>query len=201
MAEWHHWLNGHGSEWTPGVGNGQGELACCDSWGHKESDMTERLNWTELNWTEAEDIKKRWQEHTEELYKKDLHDPDNQEGVITTLEPDFLECEVKWVLGSMTMNKASGGNGIPVELFQILKDDAVQEPEIKLSTSLGSWKTQESSRKIFTSALLTMTKLLTVWITTNSGKFFKRGKYLTCLLRNLYAGQEATVRTGHGTTD
>ena len=74
--------------------------------------------------TEAEDIKKRWQEYTEELYKKDLHDPDNHNGVITHLEPDILECEVKWALGRIAMNKASGGDGIPVELFQILKDDA-----------------------------------------------------------------------------
>ena len=75
---------------------------------------------------EREDIKKRWQECTEELYKKDLHDPDNHDGVITHLEPDTLKCEVKWVLGSITTNKASGGDGIPVELFQILKDDAVK---------------------------------------------------------------------------
>ena len=76
--------------------------------------------------TEAEDIKKRWQKHTEELYKKDLHDPDNHDGVITDLEPDTLECEVKWALGSITMNKGSGGDGIPAELFQILEDDAVK---------------------------------------------------------------------------
>ena len=76
--------------------------------------------------TEAEDIKKTWQEYTEELYKKDLCDPDNHDDVITHLEPDILECEVKWALGSITMNKASGGDGIPVELFQILKDDAVK---------------------------------------------------------------------------
>ena len=75
-----------------------------------------------MDLTEAEDIKKRWQEYTEELYKKDLHDPDIHDGVITHLEPDILECEVKWALGSITMNKASGGDGIPVELFQILKD-------------------------------------------------------------------------------
>ena len=79
-----------------------------------------------MDLTEAEDIKKRWQEYTEELYKKDLHDPDNQDGVITHLEPDILECEVKWALGSITVNKASGGDGISVELFQILKDDAVK---------------------------------------------------------------------------
>ena len=79
----------------------------------------------DMDLTEAEDFKK-WQEYTEELYKKDLHDPDNHDGVITHLEPDILECEVKWALGSITMNKASGGDGIPVELFQILKDDAVK---------------------------------------------------------------------------
>ena len=79
-----------------------------------------------LDLTEAEDIKKRWQEYTEKLYKKDLHDWDNHNGVITHLEPDILECKVKWVLGSITTNKASGGDGIPVELFQILKDDAVK---------------------------------------------------------------------------
>ena len=76
--------------------------------------------------TEAEDIKKRWQEYTEELYKKYLHDPGNQDGVITHLEPDILECEVKWTLESITTNKASGSDGIPVELFQILKDDVMK---------------------------------------------------------------------------
>ena len=79
-----------------------------------------------MDLTEAEDIKKRWQEYTEELYKKDLQDPDNHNDVITDLEPDILECEVKWALESITTNKASGGDGIPVELFQILKDDAVK---------------------------------------------------------------------------
>ena len=79
-----------------------------------------------MDLTEAEDIEKRWQEYTEELYKKDLHDPENHDGVITHLEPDILECEVKWALGSITRSKASGGDGIPVELFQILKDDAVK---------------------------------------------------------------------------
>ena len=79
-----------------------------------------------MDLTEAEDIKKRWQEHTEELYKKYLHDPDSQNSVITHPEPDILECKVKWALGSNTMNNASGGDGIPVELFQILKDDAVK---------------------------------------------------------------------------
>ena len=79
-----------------------------------------------MDLTEAEDIKKRWQEYTEELYKKELHDLDNHDGVITHLKPDILECEVKWALESITTNKASGGEGIPVELFQILKDDAVK---------------------------------------------------------------------------
>ena len=191
--------------------------------------------------TEAEDIKKRWQEYTEELHKKDQHNPNNLDGVITHLGPYILECEVKWALGSITMNKASGGDGIPVELFQILKDDAVkvlysiwqqiwktqqwpqdwkrsvvipipkkgnakkcsnyctialishaskvmlkilqarcqqnvnrelpdvqvdlekaEEPEIKLPTSIGSLKKQESSRKTSTSVLLTMSKPLAV---------------------------------------
>ena len=89
---------------------------------------------------EAEDIKKRWQEYTEELYKKDLHDPGNHDGVITDLEPDILECEVKWALGSITANKASGGDGIPVELFQILKDDDVKALH---SICQQIWKTQQ----------------------------------------------------------
>ena len=90
--------------------------------------------------TEAEDIKKRWQEYTEELYKEDLHDPDNHNGVITHLEPDNLEWEVKWALGNITMNKASGGNGILVELFQILKDNVVK---VLHSKCQQIWKTQQ----------------------------------------------------------
>ena len=93
-----------------------------------------------MDLTEAEDIKKRWQEYTEELYKKDLHDPDNHDGVITKLESDILECEVKWALESITMNKANGGDGIPVELFQILKDDAVK---VLHSICQQIWKTQQ----------------------------------------------------------
>ena len=89
--------------------------------------------------TEAEDIK-RWQEYTEELYKKDLHDPDNHTGVITHREPDILECEIKWALGSITMNKATGGNGIPVKLFQMLQDDAVK---VLHSICQQIWKTQQ----------------------------------------------------------
>ena len=89
---------------------------------------------------DAEDIKKRWQEYTEELQEKGLHDPDNHDGMITHLEPDILECKVKWALGSITTNKASGGDGIPAELFQILKDDAVK---VLHSMCQQIWKTQQ----------------------------------------------------------
>ena len=93
-----------------------------------------------MDLTEAEDIKKRWQEYTEELYKKDLYNPDNHNGVVTHLEPDILECKVKWALGSITVNRASGGDRIPAELFHILKDGAV-----KVLHSIGQqiWKTQQ----------------------------------------------------------
>ena len=94
----------------------------------------------DMDLTEAEDIKKRWQEYTKELYNKDLHDQDNHNGVITHLEPDILDCEVKWALGSITANKASGGDGIPVELFQILKDDVVK---VLHSIYQQIWKTQQ----------------------------------------------------------
>ena len=93
-----------------------------------------------MDLTEAKDIKKRWQEYTKELYKKDFHYPDNHDGVITHLEQNILECEVKWALGSITMSKASGGDGIPVELFQILKDDAVK---VLHSICLQIWGTQQ----------------------------------------------------------
>ena len=93
-----------------------------------------------MDLTEAEDIKKKWQEYTEELYRKDLHDPDNHNGVITHLEPDILECEVKWALGSITTNKASGGNEIPVELFHIIKEDAVKAQH---SICQQIWKTKQ----------------------------------------------------------
>ena len=96
-----------------------------------------------MDLTEAEDIKKRWQEYTEELYKKDLHDPDNQDDVITDLEPDILECEVKWALESITTKKDTGGDGIPVELFQILKNDAVK---VLHSICQQIWKTQHGHR-------------------------------------------------------
>ena len=194
-----------------------------------------------MDLTEAEDVKKRWQEYTEELYKKDLHDPNNHNGVITHLEPDILECELKRVLGNITTNKASGGDGIPGEIFQILKDAAVkcwktqqwpqdckrsvfipipkkgnpkecsnyhtialishaskvmlkilqaslqqyvtmnfqmfklvlekaEKPKIKLPISSGSSKKKQSSRTTSISALSTMPKTLTVWITRNCGK-------------------------------
>ena len=104
-----------------------------DTKGTFHAKMGSIKNRNDMDLTEAEDIKKRWQEYTEELYKKDLHDLDNHHGVITDLEPDILECEVKWALESITTNKASGGDGIPVELFQMLKDDAVKQ----------IWKTQQ----------------------------------------------------------
>ena len=104
---------------------------------HAKMDTIKDRNGMDLK---AEDIKKRWQEYIEELYKKDLHDPDNHNGVITHLEPDILDCEVKWALGNITMNKASGGDRIPVELFQILKDDVVK---VLYSICQQIWKTHQ----------------------------------------------------------
>ena len=122
-----------------------------------------------MDLTEAEDIKKTWQEYTEELYKRDLHDPDNYCGVITHLEPHIMECKVKWPLGTITMNKASGGDGIPVELFQILKDDAVkvlhstcQQIWKKLSSGHRTGKSQfsfQSQRKAMLKYIQTTTQL------------------------------------------
>ena len=108
-----------------------------------------------MDLTEAENIKKRWQEYTEELYKKDLHDQDNHDGEITHPEPDSLECEVKWALGSISMNKASGGNGIPAELFQILKDDAVK---VLHSICQQIWKTQQWPKDWKTSVFIPIPK-------------------------------------------
>ena len=108
-----------------------------------------------MDLTEAEDIKNRWQEYTEELYKKDLHDPGNHDDVITHLEPDILECEVKWALGSITTNKTSGCDGIPVELFQILKDDAVK---VLHSIRQQIWKTQQWSQDWKTSVFIPVLK-------------------------------------------
>ena len=106
-------------------------------------------------WTEEEESKKRWQEYTEELHKKDLQDPDNHDGVITRLEPDILECEVKWALGSITMNKSSRGDGIPVELFQILKDDGVK---VLHSICQQVWKTQQWPQDLKSSVCIPISK-------------------------------------------
>ena len=108
-----------------------------------------------MDLTEAEDIKKRWQEYTEELYRKDLHDPDNHNAVITHLQPYILECEVKWALASITMNKTAGGDGIPGELFQILKDDAVKG---LYSLCQQIWKTQQWPRNYKWSILIPIPK-------------------------------------------
>ena len=110
-----------------------------------------------MDLTEAEDIKKRWHEYTEELYKKDLRDQDNHNGMITHLEPDILECEVKWALGSITMNKASGGDGIPVELFQILEDDAVK---VLHSICQQIWKTRQWAQDRKKSVLVPIPKAM-----------------------------------------
>ena len=111
-----------------------------DTKGIFHAEMLTIKNRNGMDITEAEDIKKMWQEYTEELYKKGVHNPDNHNCVITDLEPDILECEVEWALGSITMNKASGGDGIPVELFQILKDDAVK---VLHSVCQQIWNTQQ----------------------------------------------------------
>ena len=114
-----------------------------DTKGTFHATMTSIKDRNGMDLTEAEDIKKRQQEYAEELYKKDLHDPHNHNGVITHLEPDILECKVKWALGSITMNKACGGDGIPVELFQILKDGGVK---VLHSICQQIWKTQQWSQ-------------------------------------------------------
>ena len=114
-----------------------------DTKGIFHAKMSTKKDRNGMDLTEAEDIDKRWQEYTEELYKKDLHDPDNYNGVITHLEPDILECKVKWALGSITMNKASGSDGIPVELFQILKHHAMK---VLHSICQQIWKTQQWPR-------------------------------------------------------
>ena len=230
-----------------------------------------------MDLTEAKDIKKKWQEY-KELYKKELHEPDNHNGVISHLQPDILECEVKWALGSITMNKVSGGDGIPAELFQILKGDAVKvlhsicQQISKLSSGhrtgkgqisfqslkKGMSKNAQTTVQLYSSHMLkilqarlqqhvncelpdvqagfrkgrgTRDQIVNIrWIVEkarrvqkniyfyfiNYAKAFDYGDHnklwkilkemgipdhLTCLLRNLYAGQEATVRTGHETTD
>ena len=135
-----------------------------------------------MDLTEAEDIKKRWQEYTEELYQKDLHNQDNHDGVITDLEPDILECEVKWVLDSITMNKISRGDGIPVELFQILKDDAVKvrhsicQQIRKTQQWPQDWKRSVFQRKAMPKNAQTTSQLHSShWIVKECSKFSKPG--------------------------
>ena len=159
--------------------------------------------------TEAEDIKKRWQEYTEELYKRELHDPDKHDGVITQLEPDILECNIKWASESITTNKASGGDGIPVELFQILKDDAVK---VLYSICQQIWKTQQWPQDWKRSVLTPILKKgnakecsnyhTTALISHASKVMFKilqvrLQQYVNCELPDVQAG----FRKGRGTRD
>ena len=159
-----------------------------------------------MDLTEAEDIKKRWQEYTE-LYKKELHDPDNHDGVITHLEADILECEVKWALGSITTNKASGGNGIPVELFQILKDDAVK---VLHSIYQQIWKTQQWSQDWKRSVFIQKkgnakecSNYCTIALISHASKVMLKilqarlQQYVNCELADVQAG----FRKGRGTRD
>ena len=162
-----------------------------------------------MDLTEAEDIKKRWQEYTEELYKKDLQDPDNYDGVITHLEPDILECEVKWALGSITTNKASGGDRIPVELFQILKGDAV---EVLHSICQQIWKTQQWPKDWKRSVFISIPKkgnpkecsdYHTIALISHASKVMLKilqarlQQYVSCELLDVQAG----FRKGRGTRD
>ena len=154
-----------------------------------------------MDLTEAEGIKKRWQEY-KELYNKNLHDPDNHDGMITHLEPDILECEVKWALESITQNKASGGDGILVELFQILKDDAVKVLHLICQEI---WKIQQWPQDWKRSVFIPIPKkgnakecsdYHTIALISHTSNVM-----LKILLRNLYAGQKSIARYGHGTTD
>jgi len=162
-----------------------------------------------MDLTEAEEIKKKWQEYIEEPYKKDLHDPDNHDGVITHLEPDILEYEVKWALGSITMNKAGGGDGIPVELFQILKDDAVK---VLHSICQQIWKTQQWPQDWKRSVFIPIPKKGNVkecsnyhtisLISPTSKVMFKifqarLQQYMNCKIPDIQAG----FRKGRGTRD
>ena len=157
-----------------------------------------------MDLTEAEDIKKRWQEYTEELYKKDLHDPDNHDAVITHLEPDILECEIKWALGSITMNKASGGDGIPAELLQILKDDAVK---VLHSICQQIWKTQQWPQDWKKSVFIPIPKeclnYCTIALISHASKVILKNlqarlqQYMNCELPDVQAG----VRKGRRTRD
>ena len=162
-----------------------------------------------MDLTEAEDIKKRWQEYTEELYKKDLHDLDNHDGVITHLEPDILECEVKWALENITTNKASGSDGIPVELFQILKDDAMK---VLHSICQQIWETQQWPQDWKRSVFIPIPKkgnakecsnYRTVALISHASKVMLKilqarfQQYVNCELPDVQAG----FRKGRGTRD
>ena len=162
-----------------------------------------------MDLTEAENIKKRWQEYTEELYKKDLHDPDNHDDVVTHLEPDILECKVKWALGSITTNKYSGGDWIPVELFQILKDDA---EKVLHSICQKIWKTQQWpqdwKRSVFTPIpkkdnAKECSDYCAIALISHTGKVMLKilqarlQQYVNCELPNVQAG----FRKGRGTRD
>jgi len=162
-----------------------------------------------MDLTEAEEIKKKWQEYIEEPYKKDLHDPDNHDGVITHLEPDILEYEVKWALGSITMNKAGGGDGIPVELFQILKDDAVK---VLHSICQQIWKTQQWPQDWKRSVFIPIPKkgnakecsnYHTIALISHTSKVMLKilqarlQQYMNCELPDVQAG----FRKGRGTRD
>ena len=162
-----------------------------------------------MDLTEAEDIKKRWQEYTEELYKKDLHDPDNHDGVITHLETDILECEVKWALGSITTNKASGGDGIPAELFQIIKDDALK---VLHSMCQQIWKTQQWPQDWKRSVFIPIPKkgndkecsdYCTIALISHTSKIMppilqaRHQQYVNCELPDV----QAAFRKGRGTRD
>ena len=159
-----------------------------------------------MDLTEADEIKKRWWEYTEELYRKDLHDPDNHDGVITHLEPDILECQVKWALGSITTNKARGGDGIPVELFQILKDDAVKVLD---SVCQQIWEIQQWPQDWKRSVFIPIPKkgneehsnYRTIAFISHSGKVILKilqarlQQYVNCELPDVQAGFRKGKRT------
>ena len=171
---------------------------------HGKMDTKKDRNGMDL--TEAEDIKKRWQEYTEELYKKDLHSPDNHDGVIIHLEPDILECEVKWLLGCITTNKASGGDGIPVELFQILKDDAAK---VLHSICQQIWKSQQWPQDWKRSVFIPIAKkgnakecsnYCTIALIPHASKVMLKARlqqYVNCELPDV----QARFRKGRGTRD
>ena len=154
-----------------------------------------------MDLTEAEDIKKSWQEYTEELYKKDLHDPDNHNSVITHLEPDILECEVKWALGSITANKANGGDGIPVELFQTLEDDAVK---VLHSICQQIWKTQDWKRSVIPIPKKGNAKecsnYRTIALISHTSKVILQARLQQCVNQEL-PDVQAGFRKGRGTRD